>query len=277
MRVLYIGEIVGKAGVFCVKNLLPALREEKGIDFVIANGEGATGGFGLGKNHSIYLHKLGIDTITIGECGFYKKDMVTHIPKASYMLRPVNYPKGAPGRGWWIYEKGEEKIAVISVLGQSGFTRLHLANPFLFLPDLIERIKQDTGRIIVDFHAATTAEKKTLAYYLDGTVSGVIGSHFKVPTSDEMISPKGTASITDAGRTGSNNSVMGLAPHIEVQKYVSGIPERSEEVWDELELQGVLIDIDTAGKATHIERIKHPVDEEIWQNERNRDHSKNKR
>jgi len=277
MRVLYIGEIVGKAGVFCVKNLLPALREEKGVDFVIANGEGATGGFGLGKNHSIYLHKLGIDTITIGECGFYKKDMVPHIPKASYILRPVNYPKGAPGRGWWIYEKEEEKIAVISVLGQSGFTRLHLANPFLFLPDLIERIKQDTGRIIVDFHATTTAEKKTLAYYLDGTVSGVIGSHFKVPTADEMISPKGTASITDAGRTGSNNSVMGLAPHIEIQKYVSGIPERSEEVWDDLELQGVLIDIDTAGKATHIERIKHPVDEEIWQNERNRDHSKNKR
>lgn len=255
-RVLFIGEIVGKAGVYCLKNLLPTLKREREIDFVIANGEGATGGFGIGKNHSIYLHRLGLDAITSGECVFYKKDMVTHIPKATYMLRPVNYPKGTPGRGWWIYDKEGVQICVINVLGQSGFNRVHLANPFLFLPDLIDRVRQETNNIIVDFHAATTAEKYALFYYLDGKVSAVVGSHFKVLTADETILPGGTGIITDIGRTGSNNSVGGLLPEIEINKFVTQIPERSKEVWDSLELQGVLLDINENGKTVHIERIK---------------------
>ena len=100
IRVLYIGEIVGKAGVYCIKQALPKLKPELGINFVIANGEGATGGFGIGKNHSIYLHKLGIDVITGGEKIYYKKDMVPHIAKSPYILRPANYPPSNPGRGW---------------------------------------------------------------------------------------------------------------------------------------------------------------------------------
>ena len=129
-RVLCLGEIVGKGGVFCVKTLLSRVKAEKEIDFVIANGEGATGGFGIGKNHAIYLHKLGIDVITSGECIYYKKDMVGFIQNASFILRPANYPPGNPGRGWWIYEKEGRKLAVISLLGQAGYNRVHLSNPF---------------------------------------------------------------------------------------------------------------------------------------------------
>ena len=149
LRVLFIGEIVGSSGVFCVKQLLKRTCKKKAINFVIANGEGATGGFGIGKNHSIYLHKLGIDVLTSGECIYYKKDMVPHIDRAPYILRPANYPYGNPGRGWSISTVNSRKIAVINLLGQSGFNRVHLANPFHTLHSIVEKAKRETSTIIV--------------------------------------------------------------------------------------------------------------------------------
>jgi len=256
VRVFCAGEIVGKAGVFCIKSLLPKIKKEKNIDLIIANGEGATGGYGIGKNHSIYLHKLGIDVLTSGECIYYKKDMVLHIQKASYILRPANYPPGNPGRGWGIFSCNGRKIGVISLLGLSGFSRVHLSNPFTYLPELVEKIKRETNIIIVDFHAATTAEKYTMFHHADGRVSAVVGTHSKVLTSDETILPGGTGIICDTGRTGSLDSVGGLDPEIEIRKFITQIPERSRDAWKELELQGVLLDIDDSGKTTHIERIR---------------------
>ena len=261
IRVVFIGEIVGKAGVFCVKKLLPGLIKEKNIDFVVANGEGATGGFGLGKNHSIYLHKLGIDAITGGECMYYKIDMVDHIQKARYVLRPANYPAGNPGRGWGVYKKGNFTIGVLVLLGLAGFDRIHLSNPYLYLPDLIKRIREQTDIIILDYHATTTAEKYSMFHFADGKVSAVIGTHTKVMTADETILPKGTAVIGDVGRCGSQNSVGGLDIGIEVQKFLTQIPERSGDAWDNLELQGVILDIDESGRANSIERIKLPCPE----------------
>lgn len=262
VRVLYIGEIVGKAGVFCTKKLLPTLKEERKIDFVIANAEGATGGFGLGKNHSIYLHKLGIDVITGGEKLYYKKDIVPHMSKAPYILRPYNYPPGNPGRGWRVFTKGEQSIAVISMLGQSGFRSVHLNNPFNLLSGVVERIKEETRYIILDFHAATTAERLTMFRHADSMVSAVIGGHTKVQTADEQILPGGTAVICDAGRTGSQLSVGGLNPEVELRKHTLQIPERSQEAWDGLELQGVLIDINDDGSSAGIERVQIPCMEE---------------
>lgn len=258
VRVLFIGEIVGKAGIYCVKKLLPRIKEEHQIDFIIANGEGATGGFGIGKNHSIYLRKLGLDVITSGECIYYKLDMVTHIKKAPYILRPANYPPGNPGRGWWIYTTvDDKKIAVVNLLGQSGFNRVHLSNPYTFLPEIVSRISAETNTIIVDFHAATTAEKYSMFFQADGMVSAVIGTHFKVLTADPQVLPGGTAVITDVGRTGSLDSVGGLDPEIEIKKYLTAVPERSKDAWERLELQGVLIDINERGKATRIEILKN--------------------
>jgi len=257
-KVLFLGEIVGKAGVFCVKSLLPQIRQEHGIDFVVADGEGATGGFGIGRSHSIYLHKLGIDCITSGECIYYKKDMVGHIVTAPYILRPANYPQSNPGRGWMIYEKNDKKLAVISLLGQSGFPRVHLKNPISLLPKLIERIAAETRMILVDFHAVATAEKYCLFYAADGTVSAVIGTHTKAATADETVLPGGTAVIADAGRTGSSRSVGGLLPEVEIRKFVTQIHEYSQEVWDGLELQGVIVEIGEDGKALGIRRIRVP-------------------
>ena len=257
LKILYIGEVVGKPGVYCVKKLLPGIKKDFDIDFTIANCEGATGGFGLGKNHSIYLKKMGIDVETVGEKGFYKKDLVEYIQKAPYILRPANYPYGVPGRGWRVYSCGEAKIGIISLLGNSGFSRTHLTNPFLYLPDSAEKLKKETSIVILDFHAATTAEKQTMLHLADGRVSAVIGSHTKVLTADEKITAAGTAYITDSGRTGSLNSVGGLSPDVEIRKFMTQIPERSKDCWDNLELQGVIIEInEETGKAVKIERIK---------------------
>ena len=255
-RVLCIGEIVGRTGVYTIKALLPRIKKDKSIDFIIANGEGATGGFGLGKNHSVYLKKLGIDVITTGEKVYYKKDMVEHIQKAPYILRPANYPPGNPGRGWRIYEKGEHKIGVISLLGQSGFRRTHLSNPFTFLPEIVSRLKDEVRMIVLDFHATTTAEKYTMFYLADGLVSAVIGTHNKTITADAQILPGGTGVICDNGRTGSMMSVGGLDPEVEIRKFLHQIPERSRNYTSHPELQGVIVEIDENGKTTDIETLR---------------------
>lgn len=260
IRVLFVGEIVGKAGVYCVKTLLPKLKSSYGLDFVIANGDGATGGFGIGKNHSIYLRKLGVDCITTGDQVYFKKDMVTHIETAPYVLRAANFPPGNPGRGWRHYPAGERRVAVINVVGQSGFTKLHLSNPFTFLPDLIERAKKDTDIVIVDFHAVTTAEKYSMMYMVDGEVSALIGTGQRAPTADARLQAKGTATICDAGRTGSLDSVSGLDPTVEIRQYMTQIPERSSEAWGRLELQGVVLEIEDSGAASSIEMIRIPCE-----------------
>ncbi|MGA2977569.1 MAG: TIGR00282 family metallophosphoesterase [Spirochaetia bacterium] len=258
MRILFIGEIVGKSGVWVVKELLPKVRQEHRIDFIIADGEGATGGFGIGKNHAVYLHKLGIDCITTGECCYYKKDIVEHFNRAPYMIRPANYPPKNPGRGFMIYEKNGRKIAVLSLLGVAGFKRVHLKNPFSLLPKLLESIKTETNAIVLDFHAFTTAEKATMFALADGKLSAVIGTHTKALTADEHVLSGGTAVITDAGRTGSLGSVAGLDPEIEIRKLSSLVHEYSKEAWALLEMQGVVMEIGDDGKAVSIERIRVP-------------------
>lgn len=256
VRILFVGEIVGKSGVWVAKELLAKIRQEHAIDFVIANGEGATGGFGIGRNHAVYLHKLGIDVLTTGECSYYKKDIVDHFNKASYMVRPANYPPRNPGRGWMVFEKNGRKIAVMCLLGVAGFKRVHLKNPFGLLPKLLESITPETNTILLDFHAVTTAEKATMFAMADGKLSAVIGTHTKGLTADERVLPGGTAVITDAGRTGSLESVAGLDPEIEIRKLTTLVHEYSKEAWAMLELQGVIIQIGDDGKATSIERIR---------------------
>ncbi|HVO40105.1 MAG TPA: TIGR00282 family metallophosphoesterase [Spirochaetia bacterium] len=256
LRVLFIGEIVGKSGIWCVKELLPKLKEALSIDFVIADGEGATGGFGIGKNHAVYLHKLGVDVITTGECSYYKKDIVEHFSRAPYLIRPANYPPKNPGRGFMVYERDGRKIAVLSLLGIAGFKRVHLKNPFSLLPRLLETISAETKTILLDFHAVTTAEKATMFALADGKLSAVVGTHTKALTADERVLAGGTAVITDAGRTGSLESVGGLDPAIEIRKLTTLVHEYSKEAWARLELQGVVIEIDDEGKAVSITRLR---------------------
>jgi hypothetical protein len=256
VRILFIGEIVSKAGIHCVKTVLQDLRKEADLDFVIANGDGATSGYGIGKNHSIYLRKLGVDVITGGDQTFFKKDMVPHLQQASYILRPANLPPQSPGRGYSYYTVGTRTVGVISLLGQSGFHRIHGSNPFTFLPQLVQRLNEHTPIIVVDFHALTTAEKYSMFYHADGMVSAVLGTGTRVSTGDHQILPKGTAVMCDVGRTGSVDSVAGLDAKVEIRQFLSMIPERSSDTWERPEFQGVILEIDDDGKAVKIEPFR---------------------
>lgn len=260
LTILALGEIVGRPGIYAAKNGIKAIKAKKNIDFIIACGEGATGGFGIGKNHSLSLKKMGIDVITTGEKTYFKKDMVEHIKHAHFILRPANYPPGNPGRGWRIYDVGDKKIGVITLLGQAGFQRIHLSNPFTFLPSIVEKIREVTPYIILQFHASTTAEKNSMFFHADGTLSAVIGTHAKAITADARVFPRGTAVITDNGRCGSMNSVGGLDPEVEIRKFITQVPERSADCWDALELQGALFELGDDGKAISIEAIRIPID-----------------
>jgi len=259
MKVFYAAELVGKAGVYAFKKALPELKSRYPFDFLIACADGATGGNGLGRSHAAYIHKLGANVITLGECCFYKKDLAEDMEKIPYVLRPENISGEAPGIGEKVYKAGNEKIAVAVLLGQNGFNRLHSNNPFTALPFLLERLKKQTPYVIVDFHAQATAEKKTLFYAACGNCSAVIGSHTKVQTADETILSEGTAVITDAGRTGSQQSVGGCEINSRINEYITGIPNWTKEAWEQPELQGVYLDIDKDGKALSIERVRIPV------------------
>ncbi|MCX7655326.1 MAG: YmdB family metallophosphoesterase [Treponemataceae bacterium] len=254
MKILYVAEIVGKAGIFTLKKVLPKIQKE--VDFIIACGDGTTNGYGLGRNHAAYLRKLGVNVITTGDCCFYKKDLVQTIDKLPYVLRPVNLGAYAPGYGSRVYSWGTTKVGVIVLLGQSGFNRIHGENPFIHLPILLERLHEETPIVIVDFHGATTAEKQALFALAAGKTSAVIGSHGRVQTADARILAGGTAVLTDAGRTGSLDSVGGTAIYSRIREYQTGVPEWSRDAWDRLQLQGVIIDIDIEGKAKKIEPIR---------------------
>ena len=266
MRILYIAEIVGKAGIYALKNCLPNLKKEKKPDFIIACADGATGGNGLGRNHAGYIRKLGVQVITTGENCFYKKDLTENLGKIPYVLRPDNLNPEAPGFGARIFNAnaGEVpgasiKVGVAVLLGQSSFGRLHSNNPFSPLPALLERLRQETPYVIIDFHAQASAEKQTFFALADGNCSAVIGSHTRVQTADERILGGGTAVITDAGRTGSTESVGGNERESRIKEYLSGIPDWTREAWDKPELQGVFIEIGKNGKALSIERLRIPA------------------
>lgn len=264
MRILFIGDIVGKGGIFTVKNLLPRIKEEKKIDLTLAHCNGTTGGFGMGRNHALYLHKLGIDAMTSGECLYYKKDILPFIGKSFYLLKPANLPPGTPGRGWSYIGREGRKTAVVSMLGQNGYSKMHANNPYTYMPELVKRFREKTKLVVLSFNALTTAEKQTMFHLMDGEIGAVIGTGTRALTADGRVSDKGTAFITDAGRTGSLQSVAGLDPEIEIRKHLTQVLERSRDATAGLELQGVVIELDDAtGKAVSLETLRIPCNKEM--------------
>ncbi|MGD1822007.1 MAG: TIGR00282 family metallophosphoesterase [Pleomorphochaeta sp.] len=256
IRVLFLGEIVGRPGTTVIKKLLKKEVQSRNIDLVIANGEGVTNGFGIGKNHSIMIHKAGVDVITGGEKIYYKIDMVDFLDKNNFIIRPINYPVNNPGKGIKYITINEKKIAIINVLGNSDFPRTHLSNAFLVVNSLVDKLKKDQDIVLVQFHASTTAEKNTMGYLLNGRATAVIGTHCKAITSDCRVLDKGTAYITDNGMVGSTNSVGGFESSVEIKKFLNAIPTRSKESWDRLQMQGVIVDIDEeSNMASDIETI----------------------
>ncbi|MBQ7644608.1 MAG: YmdB family metallophosphoesterase [Spirochaetales bacterium] len=264
MRVLFLGEIVGRCGIGVIKNALKTYRRENGVDLVIANGEGATSGFGLGFQNALSLQHMGIDVLTMGEKSFFKLDMVEGISKRSSILRPANYPEDVPGRGVRYISVGERKVCIINTLGMCNFNNPHLNNPFLGTEALLNKIHTETNTVFYVFHASATAEKMAMGRMLQGKVSAVVGTHSKVMTADARILDGGTAYITDLGRCGASVSVGGFEPEHEIRKFRTSVQTRSHESWEKPQMQGLLVDVDDqSGKAIGVSPVRLDVAVEI--------------
>ena len=266
MKILFIGDIVGEPGRRAVKTLLPRLREEHALDFVIANGENSAGGSGITPKMAEEIFAAGVDVITSGDHLWDQKEVAELLQSEKRFVRPLNYPPGTPGQGSAIFEVRSPKSEIrspvsIAVVNAQGRTFMPvLENPFLLVPPEIEHLRQQTKIIFVDFHAEATSEKIAFARMLDGKVSAVVGTHTHVQTADEQIFPGGTAYLTDAGFTGPHESVLGREITPVIERFRTNQPRRFEVAKHRVMLHGVMIDINEAnGSALAIRRISEPV------------------
>jgi metallophosphoesterase (TIGR00282 family) len=255
LRILMIGDIVGRPGRTIVRDKLLFLRKKYEVNFVIANGENAAGGNGITEKIAQELFISGIDFLTMGNHVWDNKDIFNFIDTENRMIRPANYPV-APGKGYQIVQL--ETGLMIGILNMSGRTfMLPLDCPFKTADTIIQKIGSMTKVIIVDFHAEATSEKIAMGWYLDGRVSLVAGTHTHVQTADEKVLTNGTAYITDIGMTGPSNSVLGIEKDRVISKFVSQIPIRFEVAKGPAEINGILVDInESTGKAIKIQRIR---------------------
>ena len=255
MKLLFVGDVVGRAGRQILSRCLDRLVDRHAVDFVVVNGENAAGGFGLTEEVVREFRKLGVHVITSGNHIWDKREFAVQLDRFDDVLRPGNYPEGAPGRGMGIYETcAGIKVAVVNLEGRVFMNNLDC--PFRLADHYLERLSDKVSVILVDFHAEATSEKMALAHYLDGRVSAVVGTHTHVPTADEHILPSGTAYQTDVGMTGSRDSVIGIRKEIAVEKFVTQMPARFEVAKKDPVLCAVLIDVDeSTGRARRIERV----------------------
>ena len=241
MKILTVGDIVGGVGLRKLKELLPKIKKENNIDFVIVNGENVAGGMGITERDFNSIIEAGANVVTVGNHTWAKKDVFSFIDNEK-LIRPANYPKGVLGHGYGIYNCNNKKIAVISLIGRTNISILS-ENPFLEANNIIEKIKNDVDYIIVDFHAEATAEKVAMGYYLDGKINILFGTHTHIQTADERVLPNGTAYITDIGMTGPKNSVIGMDIEASLKRFLTTLPERYKIAESEAIFNGCIFEI----------------------------------
>ena len=224
MKVLVVGDLVGNTGLNKLREILPNLIEAENIDFVIVNAENVAGGMGITTRDFSILDKMKVDAITMGNHTWGKKDIFSFIDHPK-LLRPANYSKGVPGKGYGIYQCKGKKIAVINLIGRTD-VNVQSENPFTRIDEIIDEIKNDVDMIFIDFHAEATAEKIAMKYYIDGKVTAIFGTHTHVQTADEEVTKNGTGYITDIGMTGPKHSVIGMDIDASVKRFVTSLPER---------------------------------------------------
>jgi len=256
MKILVIGDVVGKPGRQALKTLLPQIQKKERIDFTIVNIENAAGGAGITPKVIDELFGLEIDVLTAGDHIWDRREILNVIDTTAKFLRPANYPDGVPGTGHCIVEKNKKTIGIINLLGRV-FMKPVVDCPFKKATQIIKNIKTRASIILVDMHAEATSEKIALGHFLDGEVSAVIGTHTHVQTADEKVLAQGTAYITDIGMCGPCDSVIGQKKEKIIERFLTGMPIRFEVASEGVELQGVIIDVDEkTGKAKSIEKIQ---------------------
>jgi len=241
MNILFIGDIVGRAGRRAVRIFLDEIIEEHNIDFVISNGENSAGGFGITKKVAEELYDYGIDFFTMGNHTWDNRDIFNFIDDDPNLIRPLNYPENNPGRGWQTLKINSKNVTIVNLIGQ-----IYMQNndsPYHKFMELYPEIK-DSDIILVDFHAEATGEKMAFARAVDGMVTAVIGTHTHVQTNDAQIFPEGTAYITDAGLTGAIDSILGMKPDKMIEKMKTSLPVSYDVGTGDVKIEGVIVKID---------------------------------
>jgi len=255
LKVLFIGDVVGNPGRKVLKDILPSLKRELSINFCIANGENAAGGSGITYVVAQEMFKAGVDVITMGNHTWSKKEVTSFIDDESRIIRPANYPPQLPGKGSTVISGPCGSLGIANIMGRVFMDSTDC--PFRAIEKEIEYLKSFTRAIIVDFHAEATSEKSAMAWYLDGRVSCVLGTHTHVQTSDERILPCGTGFISDVGMTGPYDGILGVDRNLVIEKFLSGMPVRFEVAKGCVQFNAVEIEIDEKnGKTVRINRIR---------------------
>ncbi|MEW6726121.1 MAG: TIGR00282 family metallophosphoesterase [Bacillota bacterium] len=255
VRLLFIGDIVGRPGRRAVKEFLPRLVSRLDVEFVIANGENAAGGNGLTGEVAQELFGYGINVLTMGNHVWDKKEILNFIEEEPRIIRPANYPPGTPGVGYGVFNtKRGAKVAVGNLSGRVFMPDLDC--PFRKADAILAEMARYTAVAVIDFHAEATSEKCALGWYLDGRASCVVGTHTHVQTADERILPGGTGYITDLGMTGPRDSVIGVKRELVIDRFLTQLPARFEVAGGPVQFNGLVVDIDqSSGKAVNVYRI----------------------
>ncbi len=257
MRILFIGDLIGKPGRIALHQAMPELRERARPDFIIANGENSAGGRGITERTAADIFAAGVDVITTGNHAFRHRDAYEFLDRAERVVRPANYMTSSPGKGWVIVNRDGMRIGVINL---AGMVQMQVArSPFIEIETILERIGDRTDAIIVDFHAEITSEKVGMGWHLDGRVSGVFGTHTHVPTADARVLPGGTALICDVGMSGATNSILGARVEQVLAGFRTQMPGRLEVADGEVTISSVVVEIGADGLAKSIEQILLPV------------------
>jgi metallophosphoesterase (TIGR00282 family) len=259
VKLLFIADVVGQPGRRAVTELVPRLRTRFELDLVVANGENAAGGSGITNKTAEELFTAGIDILTSGDHLWDQKEVLELLEHEPRFLRPLNYPAGTPGQGSTLVSRpGRVPVGILNLQGRTFLPALD--NPFHRALEEVERMRQSTPVIFIDFHAEATSEKVALARMLDGRVSAVVGTHTHVQTADEQIFPGGTAFLCDGGFTGPHDSVIGRETEPVIRRFLTNMPQRFEVAKGRVLLQGAIMEIDEhSGRAQRIERISEPA------------------
>ena len=258
MRLLFIGDVVGRPGRAGLAASMARLRELHQPDLVVVNGENSAGGVGVTEETAEELFDCGADVITLGNHAFRHREVYPYLDREQRIIRPANYPSGNPGRGHTVVEAARMRVAVVNLSGA-----VHLTverSPFPAVDELLDSLQGRADAVMVDFHAEVTSEKVAMGWHLDGRVAAVIGTHTHVPTADARVLPGGTAFVADAGMTGSRAGVIGVRREQAVEALRTGMPIRFDTADEDVWVMGVAVEIDDDGRARSIEQVLMPLE-----------------
>lgn len=256
MRILILGDVVGRPARRAVRDLVPSLIQKEELDLVVANAENAAGGMGVDIKSAKELMSAGVQVLTSGNHIWKKKEIYSYLDHEDSLIRPANFPAGAPGKGWCVWRQSGFSALVINLQGRV-FMPNHVEDPFRCVDEIIKHQRVHSPVVIVDMHAEATSEKNAMGWYLDGRASIVFGTHTHVQTADERVLPGGTAYITDVGMCGPLDSVIGMEKETVIRGFLTQLPRQFEVAEENVVLQGIVVDVDEAtGKARAVRRLR---------------------